>query len=170
MTDICERRLVHLPERDAALALASFVAACKAGGGNVRVALFARHGVAEFYALCSSSDPYPTYSVTWAPRAGHLFPDFAGALAVERLPTPDRFGLILSGHYEPPLGTFGAAFDIVIGRRVAHATAQDLLRAIVHRIEAPLPRADVNAGAARAPTAAGDRTGRWAFGSGAKPT
>jgi hypothetical protein len=35
--------------------------------------------------------------------------------------------LVLDGSYEPPLGSAGRIFDAVVGRRIAHATAADLL-------------------------------------------
>jgi hypothetical protein len=147
MTDICERRVVNRVESDASDALAAFLAGHRADDGNVRIALrlpvnmFAawrsaieRRGVADFHSLRSSGDHFPTYSVTWPGRGP--FPGFAGALAVERLNNGDRVGLVLSGNYEPPCGRLGELFDMVIGHRIAHATARDLLNDIAAYIEA----------------------------------
>ena len=149
MTDICERRVVHRIESDASQALAAFVAMHRAGDGSVRIALrlpvimFAawksaieRRGVAEFFPLKSSGDRFPTYSVNWSARDGGPFPVFYGALAVEQLSSGDRIGLVLSGNYVPPFGRFGALFDAVVGHRIAHATARDLLSDIAACIEA----------------------------------
>jgi len=149
VTDICERRVVHRIESDASDALAAFLAGHRAGDGSVRIALrlpvnlitawksaIEQHGVADFAALRSSSEHFPTYSVTWSARDGGPFPVFAGALAVERLNNGDRVGLVLSGNYVPPFGRFGELFDAVIGRRIAHATARDLLNDIAAYIEA----------------------------------
>jgi hypothetical protein len=112
--------------------------------------LLERRIVATLYPLRSISDPHPTYSVTWAPETNGPFPAFAGALAVERSACADRFGLIMSGHYEPPLGVVGALFDAALGRRIARASARDLLRSIASYVE----RAWARDGAARAGFAA----------------
>jgi hypothetical protein len=135
MTDICERRVVNRVESDASDALAAFLAGHRADDGNVRIALrLPVNMVADFHSLRSSGDHFPTYSVTWPGRGP--FPGFAGALAVERLNNGDRVGLVLSGNYEPPFGRFGELFDMVIGHRIAHATARDLLNDIAAYIEA----------------------------------
>jgi hypothetical protein len=148
MTDICERRVVRRPERDASHCLAALVAEHRARDGKVHIALrlplrmfarwkspIVRRVIATFYPLQSLGDEHPTYSVSWSARGGGPFPEFAGALAVEKLPCDDYFGLILSGHYEPPLGTMGALFDAILGHRIAHGLAQDLLRSIAAHLE-----------------------------------
>jgi hypothetical protein len=148
MTDIYERRIVHRPQRDAVRYLTAFVAEHRSGDGKVRIALhrprsiFAvwrssieRSVTASFYSLQSTSDPHLTYSITWAAKGAGQLPEFAGALAVERLSNADCFGLLLSGHYEPPLGMLGAVFDAVLGRRIAHGSAQSLLRSIAAGID-----------------------------------
>jgi hypothetical protein len=87
------------------------------------------------YPLHSISDPHPTYSVTWSPKTGVSFPEFAGALAVEKGPRDHSFGLIVSGHYESPLGGVGTMFDATLGRRITHESARDLLRSIADYVE-----------------------------------
>jgi hypothetical protein len=148
MTDICERRVVLCPEREAAHHLAAFVAAHRAGNGSLNIALrlpiklfaawklpFERRGVASFYSLQSAADPHPTYSVTWSSKNAGPHPEFAGALAVEKIPYHDCFGLILSGYYQPPFGMVGALIDAGLGVRIAAGTARDVLRSIAGYIE-----------------------------------
>jgi hypothetical protein len=148
MSDISERLVVHCPDREASRHLAAFIADHRVGDGTVRIALrlpislFAdrrtsiqRRVVATLYPLRSIEDPNPTYSVTWSPEGGGPFPGFAGALAVEKTPPDDCFGLVLSGHYEPPFGAAGALFDAALGRRIAHTSARDLLRSIADYVE-----------------------------------
>jgi hypothetical protein len=94
-----------------------------------------RRVIATFYPLQSLRDEHPTYSVSWSARGGGPFPEFAGALAGAKLPCDDYFGLILSGHYEPPLGTMGALFDAILGHPIAHGLAQDLLQSIAAHLE-----------------------------------
>jgi hypothetical protein len=148
LTDISERRVVLCPEREAAHHLAAFVAAHRAGDGSLNIALrlplkvfaawklpFERRGVASFYALQSIGDRHPTYSVTWASKDRGPYPEFAGALAVETSPYRDCFGLILSGHYQPPFGPVGALIDAGLGFHIAAGTARDLLRSIASYVE-----------------------------------
>jgi hypothetical protein len=159
MSDISERLVVHCPDHEASRHLAAFVSEHQLGDGTVRVALrlplskFAdrralieRRVVATLYPLRSITDPHPTYSVTWSPKGGGPFPQFAGALAVEKSPHDDCFGLLVSGHYDPPFGAVGAMFDDTLGRRIAHASARDLLRSIADYVE----NACAHTGAARA--------------------
>jgi len=175
MTDICERLVVLCPEREAAHRLAAFVAEHRSGDGSLSIALrlpitmFAawkqtleRHAVASFYSLSSASDLHPTYSVTWSSGDGGPFPEFAGALAVERTLLHDRIGLVLSGHYQPPFGAAGAVFDGRLGKRIAQASVRGLLRSVADHVE--------RAGAHRIParsapraTTDGCRRGRHLF-------
>jgi hypothetical protein len=148
MSDISERLVVHCPDREASHHLADFLATHATGDGTLCIALRLPMGVfadrrtlierlivATLYPLRSISDPHPTYSVTWSSKSGGPFPKFAGALAVEKRPNDDSFGLVLSGYYEPPFGAAGAMFDAALGRRIAHATARDLLRSIADYVE-----------------------------------
>jgi hypothetical protein len=63
-----------------------------------------------------------------------LLPDFAGTLRFRIAGTRTRF--ILEGTYVPPGGVFGALFDRVAGRRIAQATAVDLVTQIAARAAA----------------------------------
>jgi hypothetical protein len=147
MSDINERLIVRCPYHEAPAYLAAFVAEHQVDDGTVRVALrlpaemFAdgrqlSEGslVATLYPLHAISDPYPTYTVTWSPKAGVSFPEFAGALAVEKGPCDDSFGLIVSGQYESP-GGVGTMFDTILSRRFTHDSAQDLLHSIAGHVE-----------------------------------
>jgi hypothetical protein len=148
MSDISERLVVHCPDREASRHLAAFVAEHNVGDGTLRIALrlpnsmFAdrralieRRVVATLYPLRSISDPHPTYSVTWSPQGGGPFPEFSGALAVEKSALDECFGLLISGHYDPPFGSVGSLFDAALGRRIAHTSARDLLRSIADYVE-----------------------------------
>ncbi|HTV74948.1 MAG TPA: hypothetical protein VME66_14715 [Candidatus Acidoferrales bacterium] len=80
----------------------------------------------------SSSD---TLSVTWEALGGGPFPRFAGTISVRGDEDYDSFRLMLEGMYAPPLGVAGNAFDSVIGRWLAIATARDLLGRMRDSIE-----------------------------------
>ena len=153
MADICERHVVRRSERHASHCLAAFIGQRRDRDGTVHIALrlpfrmFAtrkspiqRRVIATFYPIHSLGDEHSTYSVSWSAEGGGPFPKFAGALAVEKLPRDDCFGLILSGHYEPPMGKLGAMFDAILGNRIAHGSTQELLRSIAAHVEnAPAP-------------------------------
>lgn len=148
MVDISERLIVHCPDLDASRHLAAFIGEHESADGSIRVplrlpiglfadrkSLIERRVMATLHPLQSIADPHPTYSVTWSSQAGAMFPEFAGALAVEKAPSDDCFGLLVSGHYEPPLGLGGTMFDATQGKRIAHASARDLLRTIADFVE-----------------------------------
>jgi hypothetical protein len=147
MSDINERLIVRCPYHEAPSYLAAFVAEHQVDDGTVRIALrlpvkmFADGGqliegslVANLYPLRASSDPHPTYSVAWSPKTGVSFPEFAGALAIEKGPREYSFGLIVSGQYESPSGV-GTMFDATLSRRFTHGSARDLLQSIAGHVE-----------------------------------
>jgi hypothetical protein len=74
--------------------------------------------------------------VTWQPSGGGPYPTFSGRLTVRS--DEDYTGCILelSGEYEPPLGAVGAAFDAMVGARLAASTANELLRSLGERLVA----------------------------------
>jgi hypothetical protein len=68
--------------------------------------------------------------VHWTPEGGGPYPDFDGTLTVRADESYRRAVLELRGEYKPPLGTFGQAFDLVIGAKIAAGTARALLAEI----------------------------------------
>jgi len=68
----------------------------------------------------------------WGARSFWL-PNFSGVLRfrIDALKTR----LIVAGTYQPPFGLLGAGFDRVMGRRLALATAGDLLDRIASALE-----------------------------------
>jgi hypothetical protein len=73
--------------------------------------------------------------VNWQPHGGGPFPSFSGTLTVRA--DEDYTGCILelAGAYDPPMGALGAAFDAVVGSRLAAGTAAELLRALGERLK-----------------------------------
>ncbi|MEO7202908.1 MAG: hypothetical protein ABI431_08570 [Candidatus Tumulicola sp.] len=78
----------------------------------------------------------PTYTVRWGPTEPGPFPTFTGTLHVDADDDYDTFSLRLDGAYEPPLGLIGAAFDGIIGGRIAAMCSRNLLSLIAGEIEA----------------------------------
>lgn len=76
------------------------------------------------------------WTVTWTPHGGGPYPDFDGTLTVRADEDYTSSVLELRGRYEPPLGAAGAAFDAVLGSRIASATAREFLRRLAGDIEA----------------------------------
>jgi hypothetical protein len=68
----------------------------------------------------------------WGARSFWL-PNFSGVLRF-RIDAP-KTRLIVSGTYQPPFGGLGEVFDRVVGRRLALATAGDLLDRIAGALE-----------------------------------
>ena len=63
-----------------------------------------------------------------------LFPDFHGDLRL-RIASVDETLLTLEGEYRPPLGPLGAAFDVLLGRRIARSTMNELVGRIAKAME-----------------------------------
>ncbi len=76
------------------------------------------------------------WAVTWEPHGGGPFPSFTGTLTVRADEDWNVAALELSGTYAPPMGAVGAAFDHVLGSRIATGTAKALLSEIGDRLVA----------------------------------
>ncbi|MBV8196657.1 MAG: hypothetical protein JO263_00860 [Candidatus Eremiobacteraeota bacterium] len=63
--------------------------------------------------------------LTWAPVGGGPYPNFTGTLIARPFGTQTE--LELNGSYKPPFGAVGKTFDAVLGKKIAHATAQAFL-------------------------------------------
>ncbi|MHB8151821.1 MAG: hypothetical protein ACYDG3_01940 [Bacillati bacterium] len=110
---------------------------------TLRVPLAGAHGhglqkaVTVTYGI--GSDPMhfdQIWQVHWAPCDGGPYPEFDGTLAVRADDTYEHSFLELRGAYRPPLGVPGAAFDAVLGSRIASLTARQLLGQLGHDMEA----------------------------------
>jgi hypothetical protein len=82
------------------------------------------------------SDAFEDFSVNWEAIGGGPFPRFAGKIEVQGDEDYDSFRLVLQGTYDPPLGVAGEAFDALVGRWIAIATARDLLERVREAVEA----------------------------------
>lgn len=94
-----------------------------------------RNVVVTLQAQRIPGDMTPRYRAQWAPAEPGPFPLFAGELTVENDEDYDAFWLVLKGTYEPPLGLVGAAFDAIVGSRIAAVCARNLLASIADAIE-----------------------------------
>ncbi len=74
------------------------------------------------------------WNLHWAPVSG-LYPVFDGILTIRADESYASAILELEGTYEPPLGLAGMIFDAVLGQRIAHETARELLRKLAATIE-----------------------------------
>lgn len=75
------------------------------------------------------------WRVHWTPEGGGPYPDFDGEITVCADYSYRSAILELRGEYVPPLGTFGQAFDLLVGSRIAAATARTLLQQLAHVME-----------------------------------
>ncbi len=82
------------------------------------------------------------YRFSWRPADAGPFPIFKGALVVdEDEERPGRSVMTLDGRYEPPLDMPGQVFDAVIGTKIAHASATDLLERLSASVSKATPSA-----------------------------
>jgi hypothetical protein len=75
------------------------------------------------------------WTVHWSAASG-AYPEFDGTLTVRADEDYDTSVLELSGNYTPPFGVAGAAFDALLGSRIASSTAREFLRAMADDMEA----------------------------------
>jgi hypothetical protein len=143
MTEIADDVVVDCASGEAASYLAGFFEQLGAPGGGGAVltlcialgdAAISREVVAKITAP-KGSPGYRVMGVTWSPKDGGPYPDFEGTLALSDL-TSSSSKLVLSGKYGPPGGLVGAAFDAVVGRRMASASLKALLGTLKAAIEA----------------------------------
>jgi hypothetical protein len=96
-----------------------------------------RHDVAvTMKSMPFDQDESARFTVHWDAIGGGPFPRFEGNVEVKGDEDYHSFRLVLEGRYDPPLGMIGDAFDAVVGRWIALATARDLLKRMRDEIEA----------------------------------
>ena len=76
---------------------------------------------------------YERLAIEWKPKGGGPYPTFKGRITIR--PLSGGTELELRGRYEPPFGPAGAAFDKVVGGKVASATALALLAQLKGELE-----------------------------------
>ena len=146
MSTILERRVVHCPYQRSRTQLEQMLREPAETGKSETLRLDAPMGSTNGASLHrdvtvtygSATDPMhfdQPWRVHWEPRAGGPYPDFDGMLTVRADETYRTSLLELKGEYKPPLGVAGAAFDALMGWRVASATAQALLQKLAADIE-----------------------------------
>jgi hypothetical protein len=151
MSKLTERALVHCSINQAASHLARYFRARGNSDGDIaRLNLRAqvpvpgsngslrleRTAIATLTPRHAPGEMLPHFAVSWAPEHAGPYPTFTGDLAIESGDDYHSFYLVLDGTYEPPLGAVGAAFDAIVGHRIAEMTARNLLATIADSIEA----------------------------------
>jgi hypothetical protein len=143
MTEIADEVTVDCTSGEAASYLAGFFEQLGAPGGGGAVltlciplgdASINREVIAKITAP-KGSPGYRVMGVTWSPKDGGPYPDFDGSLSLSDL-SASSSKLVLRGTYGPPGGIVGAAFDAVVGRRMASASLKALLATLKAAIEA----------------------------------
>jgi hypothetical protein len=143
MTRLDERRVANVPYHFARRYLEDVLAPQAASGEKRTIALtvpvrdraLAKDVEIAFSAAVDPKGFDEPWAVHWEPSGGP-FPTFDGTLAIRADETHETSVVELEGEYRPPLGALGAAFDAAIGKHIAEATAQELLRRITVGLEA----------------------------------
>lgn len=143
MSELLERRYVRCPYHLAQRYLSGAVGARAASGEPDRLTLTLSVPGAELVkdvvvTFSGAIDPMhfdEPWHIHWKPQAGP-YPEFDGELTVRADETYEAAQLELRGAYRPPGGALGAAFDKVVGAKIAAATARALLERIGKEMEA----------------------------------
>jgi hypothetical protein len=142
MSEIHEHRFLNCPYNRARELLAQAVAdAVERGTGRtVRLTLpitgaqISKDVLVDIKRGVDPSHFDQPWVLHWDPIGG-VYPSFDGTLTVQAEDTYETSRLALDGSYRPPGGSAGAAFDAIVGTKVAAATAQELLRKIGDALE-----------------------------------
>ncbi len=143
MSDLLERFFVKCPYNLAQGYLADDMKSRAATGAAVTIMLRAPIGSTDLtkdvvVTIGAGIDPMhfdQPWKIHWTPKGGGPYPDFDGELTVRADETYSSAILELRGTYRPPAGPLGAAFDHVVGQRIATATAQALLGELARGME-----------------------------------
>jgi len=147
MTNVLQRLPVACPYHLAQQFLAGMIAPYVEGGQIDRIVLAAPIDILDKRVVRMVKEVDVTYKrgedpmhfdqvweLTWQPHGGGPYPAFTGALTVRADEDFTGCVLELAGEYEPPMGALGAAFDAIVGSRLAAGTASELLRALGERL------------------------------------
>lgn len=83
-----------------------------------------------------TEDANGPWVITWEPEPGGVYPTFEGTLTAREHHSDGGTVLELDGNYKPPLGAAGAAFDKLLGHRLATDTAQEFLMELAAEMRA----------------------------------
>jgi hypothetical protein len=147
MTDVVEHTHAACPMHRAPALLTAYLRGLEeAGDGLARISLevplpggagsIVERVQARFGPLIDTPVHAHTASIEWWPGEGRPFPSFHGTLAIEAAEDYDSCRLTVKGVYQPPLGKLGAAFDSVVGKRIAQVTLKTLLDHVRGALEA----------------------------------
>jgi len=134
-------RIVRAPYDDAARFLIAFIAHHRSSDGSACIALRLPNGLfaerrsvverrlwANVYPRRATHDREHVYGVTWSLGSVGAFPEFSGALAIGPGESDDTTNLYVTGNHE--LLPYARTADVALFRRIAHASARELLRTI----------------------------------------
>jgi hypothetical protein len=83
------------------------------------------------------------YAISWQPVEPGPLPSFSGTIFIGASETHEDQSIVtLDGHYHPPLGVVGEMFDALVGKRIAEASASDLMNrvaAYLGNVVVPVP-------------------------------
>lgn len=140
MSDLLERRVVLCPYNLAKGYLGRLIGSRVSQPGPLTLTLdvpggrLVKHVDVTYEAAIDPMHFDEPWRVHWEPKSGP-YPDFDGELTVRADENYKSCLLELKGAYRPPGGALGAAFDDVVGKHVASATAQALLERLGGELE-----------------------------------
>lgn len=140
MSELLERRFVRCPYNLAQQYLARLIGPRVEKASPLTLTLdvpggrLVKHVIVTYEAAVDPMHFDQPWRVHWEPQGGP-YPVFDGELTVRADENYESSLLELKGSYEPPGGALGAAFDDVLGKRIATATAQALLERVGAELE-----------------------------------
>ncbi|HTX02209.1 MAG TPA: hypothetical protein VMD07_00910 [Candidatus Acidoferrales bacterium] len=121
--DLIERFFMASSPEDAVLTLHLSAPGAGLGVGGFALA----HDVVVSFRRTKGRNQTIVFEIHWESADGGPYPTCDCTLTVAEDETYESCRLILEGKYTPPGWVAGAAFDAVLGSRIADATAKELL-------------------------------------------
>ncbi len=121
--ELIERFFIASSQGDAVLTLRLAAPGAGLGVGGFALA----HDVVFSFRRTNGPNQTIVFEIHWESADGGLYPIFDCTLTIAQDETYESCRLILEGKYTPPGWVAGAAFDAVLGSRIADATAKELL-------------------------------------------
>lgn len=121
--DLIERFLIASSPADAILTMRLSAPGAGLGIGGFALA----HDVVVSFRQGKGRNETIVFEIHWESADGGPYPACDCTLTIAEDETYESCRLMLEGKYTPPGGAAGAAFDAVLGSRIADATARELL-------------------------------------------
>lgn len=102
--------------------------------GLPAVGKLSRHATITLGTSKVRSDGATLVPIHWKDALSNNFPEFKGYIEIQPMSSNDS-QIAIIGEYTPPMGAIGAAFDAIVGKRIAEVSVEQLLERLRSLLE-----------------------------------